>query len=132
MNTVPFAPSVAQEVVTLLVPTPGIEECRYYHLVQKLLELRIRSIMTGVNFEDCSKSLIQMFITTPPHYTTAKKVAEFIESEAKELSAAFKLFEQNKYVQDAFNTLVPYKGMMFQIANTTLTGIQLIIDLRKD
>lgn len=132
MNHVPFAPSVVQEVVTLMVPTPGIEECRYYFLVQKLLELRIRCIMTEVTFEDCSQSLIQLYITPPPHYSTAKKVTAFIESEAKELSASFKLYEKNKFVQDAFNTLVPYKGMMFSISNITLAGIQLIIDLRKD
>lgn len=132
MTNIPFAPSVTQEVVTLTIPTPGIEECRYYHLVQKLLELRVRSIMTEVTFEDCSQSLIQMYITVPPHYTTAKKVSEFIVSEAKELSAAFKLYEKNKYVQEALAALIPYKGMLFSICSTTLSGIQLIIDLRKD
>lgn len=122
-------PAMQAQVGTLFVPTPGIEECHNYWLVQKMLESRIRSIMTSTPFENPARYLVEVYLTPPPHMSQAKDIQRFYETEAQELYASFANYEQSPSFQDALNTLVPYKGKTFSISSVTTVGLQLIIDL---
>lgn len=124
-----IAPSMKPEYGTLFVPTPGIEEVRNYFLVQKLLEHRIRSMMTGIPFDDISRSLVEQFITVPTTNQTPEQVNNFYSMEAQELYAAFAMYEQNPRFQESLQTLVPYKGKPFSINSLTNVGMQLVITL---
>lgn len=125
----PVFPCMQPKVGTLFIPTPGIEQMRNYYLVQKLLEHRIRSIMTQTPFEDISRKLVEGYITPPAALTKQAEQQKFYEQEAHELYASFATYEQTAAFQEKLQTLVPYKGKTFSISSITSVGLQLIIDL---
>lgn len=127
--TQPISPALTREVGTLFVPTPGIEQLRNYFLVQKLLEHRVRSLMTQVPFDNNARQLVEMYLSPPPAMTSQNDIQKFYEQEAHELYASFATYEQSPKFQESLQILVPYKGKNFSISSITSVGIQLIIDL---
>lgn len=125
----PIAPSVKPEYGTLFVPTPGIEEVRNYFLVQKLLEHRIRSMMTGIPFDDISRRLVEQYLTPPVTSQTQDQLNNFYSLEAQELYNSFAMYEQSPRFQESLATLIPYKGKPFSINGLTNMGMQLVITL---
>lgn len=125
----PIASSMKPEYGTLFIGTPGIEELRNYFLVQKLLEHRVRSMLTGIPFDDISRQLVMQYITIPSTHQTPEQVEAFYSLEAQELSAAFAMYEQTPRFQESLQTLIPYKGKPFSINGLTNMGMQLIITL---
>lgn len=125
----PVFSSMKPQVGTLFIGTPGIEQMRNYYLVQKMLEHRIRSIMTEIPFEDISRKLVENYIAPPPALTKPNDIQKFYESEAHELYASFATYEQSPDFQASLMTLVPYKGKTFSITGITSVGLQLVIDL---
>ena len=125
----PVFPCMQPKVGTLFIGTPGIQELRNYYLVQKLLEHRIRSILTEIPFENISRKLVMDYIAPPPALTNQDDIQKFYSDEAQELFAGFATYEQTPAFQSALETLVPYKGKTFSISSITTVGLQLIIDL---
>jgi hypothetical protein len=117
------------KVGTLFIPTPGIEECHNYWLVQKLLDGRVRSIMTSTPFENNARQLVEYYLTPPPHLTKPADIQRFYEMEAQELYGSFANYEQSPGFQEALKTLIPYKGKTFSINSITTVGLSMIIDL---
>ena len=125
----PVFPSVQPEVGTLFIQTPGIEQVRNYYLVQKLLEQRVRSIMTEIPFENTSLVLVRQYLSPPPNFTKPEQVQNFYEMEAHELYSNFAAYEQSPSFQESLHLLVPYKGKPFSVSSITTVGLQMIIDL---
>lgn len=125
----PVFPCMKPQVGTLFIGTPGIEQLRNYYLVQKLLEHRVRSIMTQTPFENIARKLVEGYIAPPAALTKQNDIQKFYEQEAQELYAGFAEYEQSSAFQDSLMTLVPYKGKTFSISSITSVGLQLIIDL---
>lgn len=116
-----------QEVRALFVNTPGIEECENYWVVQRLIEHRIRCIMTGTEFSDISKDLVLQFLTPPEDAITPEALNHFVLVEAERLLNTFNLYEQLPDYQDALSALKPYEGKSFSISSITMTGLQILI-----
>ncbi|MNG46907.1 hypothetical protein D3C79_47710 [compost metagenome] len=128
-TTSPIARSIIPEYGTLFIATPGIEELRNYFLVQKLLEHRVRSMMTGIPFDNIARTLVEQYITPPITMQTVDQLNNFYSLEAQELYNSFAMYEQTPKFQEALHTLVPYKGKPFTINGLTNMGLQLIITL---
>lgn len=116
-----------QEVRALFVNTPGIEECENYWVVQRLIEHRIRCVMTGSEFSDISRDLVLKFLTAPDDADTPEKMNHFLTVEAERLLNTFNLYEQLPDYQTAIEALKPFAGLSFSITSITMTGFQILI-----
>lgn len=112
------------------IPTPGIENCRHYTIMQQLVVGRVRSIMTDEPFLEELGPLIYQYLEVPPALETAEEIGKYVDSEAKEIKAAFKKFEETTpgYL-DAINLLKPYHGRAFSINSVTLSGVRILIEV---
>jgi len=112
------------------IPTPGIENCRHYTIMQQLVVGRVRSIMTNEPFLDDVGPMIQQYLEVPPALQTAEEVKKYIDSEAKEVKAAFKKFEETTPgYADAIALLKPYCGRSFSINSISLGGVRILIEV---
>lgn len=113
---------------SLFIPTPGIEQCRNYIIIQRLIQERIRSVMMGDPFVDKSHFYASQFLEVPVAYQTQEDIGKFLKSEAKELLAAFKKYEETPEYKEAISLLKEQEGASFNIANTTLSGMVVILE----
>lgn len=120
---------VRPAIGALFIPTPGIIECKNYFVVQKLIEHRVRSILTESGFSDISKELVLHFLTPPEKATNPEKLNKFVDYEAQELLNTFNLYEQTPDYQTAIEGLIPHKGKTFSIVSITNNGLQVLINV---
>ena len=113
------------------IPTPGIEKCSNYYLVQQLILQRIRCTLTGDKFVDTSYELAQKYLLPPPTCQTQEQVHKYLLNEARMIPAAFKLYEQTPDYIEAIKLLRTYEGSTFTIVNVTLGGIIVLIEVGK-
>lgn len=113
---------------SLFIPTPGIEQCRNYVIIQRLVQERIRSVMMGDPFVDKSHFLASQFLEVPVKYQTQEEVGKYLKSEAKELLAAFNKYEETPEYKEAIGLLREQEGASFNIASTTLSGMVVLLE----
>jgi hypothetical protein len=113
---------------SLFIPTPGIEQCRNYVIIQRLVQERIRSVMMGDSFVDKSHFLASQFLEVPVQYQTQEDIGKYLKSEAKELLAAFKKYEETPAYKEAIGLLKEQEGASFNITNTTLSGMVVVLE----
>ena len=131
MNATAFSINHAYDqpgsVGTHFVPTPGVEECSNYWLVLKMLEQRIRNLMTEEGFQDISRQLVYQFLTPPNNIDTPAQVEKWLDERATELYSAYATYEASPTFLEGLQVLVPYKGKQFSISSTTSKGIMVLI-----
>jgi len=119
---------------SLFIPTPGIENCSHYYIVQKLIQERIRSIMMETPFKDDIFDLVKKYLVLP-HTINAddeKMVKSFYEEVGKAVIEAFEKFEsETPTYRDAILLLKDHVGKTFSIFSMTLTGIHMTIETDK-
>lgn len=118
-----------QEINALFIHTPGIEECPNYIIIQRLIEHRIRCVMTGNEFSDITKDLVLRFMTAPDDVITPEQLSDFIQVEAERVLATFKLYEKLPSYEEAILALKHHQGKTFSITSITLTGFQILINV---
>lgn len=116
------------ENYAVFINTPGIEECANYMIIQRLIEHRIRSVLTDSAFSDITRQLVIQFMTPPDKADTPELVEEFVALEAASLLNTFNLYEKLASYQDNIQALKHYVGKQFSITSITFTGIQVIIN----
>jgi hypothetical protein len=117
---------------TEFVKTPGIETCRNYHLVQRLIQERIRSVLMGDPFVDQSQFLAAQFLEAPAAIISPDEMRKHFQQEGKEVLAAFHQYEKNPEYAESIRLLKQYEGKIFNITNTTMSGIMVVIDTEEN
>lgn len=116
-----------EQIISCFIATPGIEECSNYIIIQRLIEHRIRCVLMGSEFSDISRDLVLKFMTPPDDCITAEQMNKFVDIEAMNVLATFKLYEQLPSYQEAIEALKQHAGKQFTITSMTMTGIQILI-----
>ena len=113
---------------SVMVPTPGIEECRNYVIVQRLIQERIRSTILKEPFVDLAAMLVSRFIEVPPALVKQDEIERFIKSEAKEVMAVFHKYEENPAYAEAIMLMKDISLCTFNIVSVTFTGMLVLIE----
>lgn len=119
-----------REVKSQNVRTPDIEKLRHSFILRQLVVERIRCLLDDVTFNDAPYSLIEKFLTVPPHHKDQESIDRYVKSESLEIMAAFKKYEEAhpSYMED-LKALTPYKGHRWHLYSATSAGVLITIEV---
>lgn len=119
-----------RELKSQNVRTPDIEKLRHSFVLRQLVVERIRCMLDDVPFNDAPYSLIEKFLTVPPHYKDQEQIDRFVKSESLEIMNAFKKYEEgNAAYQEDLKGLTPYRGHRWHLHSATSSGVLITIEV---